>query len=497
MTTSGSAGDGWSFGSAGGSWHVWSYGAALDRAGLPPWPADMEEARVVLSTEMCRPAAAQSIPPAPFMPPRDLEHCGTHTIATARDSVPRGAPMAAARAQMRQWLSAFAGWGPVAPEPVALGPAAFVELGAASIYHFRAHSAATLGLRRGQPLDLATLAAGACRGLGALPAPAVTHHGARWLDNYRLEVRLRRTAHGRVQASVQIISLLPPAPDIVIEPLANTTSRIAWLGPTKDADAFMLTAGQARPSALRVPGELYARDPALFAGEVSARTANFASFHPELVVAASVQLPPGLERDVCRLATVAVLPRTYFFDPYQLRQLHDEDRLGAAYSHYGPTELELPAESLGNWGSALVLTRAVPEQQLTMTIPIHARYRLLPIDEPTVGYHGEPAGGTHVDQTLPPPLAAVVCAAPDASPTAPGNDSILDKLHVRLALFDELGLVPAASLMVAADTDTLLRMPVPSAQHASLIQASTVVLLFAGALITLHSVYLKARSMQI
>ncbi|KAJ2714742.1 protease B nonderepressible form [Coemansia spiralis] len=485
MARSGSASSrGWTFGSAGGSWHVWTYEAPLDRTELPPWPDAMDEARVVVSSGMCR--GAPPIPPAPFMPPDDLEHCGVHTIATARDNVRAGAPMDVARREMRRWLAAFAGWSD-------RDSAAFSDLGAASIYHFRAHTAKTLGLRNGRRLDLGPLATRACPGLGlGVPAPVVTHQGAQWPDNYRLEVQLRRAAHGQVTVRVQTVSLLPTA-EISVEPLANATSRIAWIGPNKGADAFALTAGQPRPQALAVPDEFYARSPARSAGEFSTRAEHFASFHPELALTAAVH-PGGVHPEGCQLATLLALPRTYFFDPYQLRQLHIEGRLGAgsSYSHHGPIELELPAESLANWGSVLALVSPIPAEPLALTVPIHARYRLLPVDGPTVGYHGEPTGESHVDQTLPPPLAAIVCPAPAAT----HYGGVLDTLHIRLALFDELGLAPVASLMVAVDTDTLLRLPIPSARHAALIQASTVALFFAGALSTLYSIWMKKKGHQ-
>ncbi|KAJ2767494.1 hypothetical protein IWQ57_003928, partial [Coemansia nantahalensis] len=371
MTQSGSAAGGWTLGPTGGSWHMWTYNATLDRADLPPWPATMAEARVVLSSEMCRTAGARPIPLAPFMPPDGLEHCGAHTSATARPDVLPGAPMAAARAEMRRWLAAFAGWADV-------DGAIFSDLGAASIYRFRAHTAASIGLRSGRGLDLSGLAGRDCAGLAGLPAPAVARQGAPWLDNYRLEVQLRRAAHGPVGVRMQLLSLLRPAAEIAVQPLASASSRLTWIGPDRDANAFTLVAGQPKPEALAVPAGFYARDPGRWAGEITGRTERFSSFHPELAVTASVHPRTG-HPEGCQLAALVALPRTYFFDPYQLRQLHDEGRLGAgSYSHHGPVELERPAESLGNWGSVLALTRPLRAEQLSLTLPIHARYRLLP-----------------------------------------------------------------------------------------------------------------------
>ncbi|KAJ2170131.1 hypothetical protein GGH16_003534, partial [Coemansia sp. RSA 560] len=168
---------------------------------------------------------------------------------------------------------------------------------------------------------------------------------------------------------------------------------------------------------------------------------------------------------------------------------HDDGLLGARFQHYGLTELEKPAEAVATWGSVLVLSQDIRESQFNATVPIHARYRLPPVHEQTVGYHGEPTGDTHVDLTLPPPISAVVCPAGDLP--LPENN-ILRNLHVRLALFDELGLVPVNSLQIATDTDTLLRMPVPSTSHTSLIQLSTLGLLFAGAIFVIHSARSKA-----
>ncbi|KAJ2315900.1 protease B nonderepressible form [Coemansia sp. RSA 2704] len=482
-TSSSASGNGWSFESA-GSWHIWSHQSLFDNINLPLWPEAMKEARIVLSSGMCRADTARPLPP--FMPAAGLEHCGSHILATARSDVPTGVPLAIARVQMRRWLAQFMGWGD-APDSV-LGPAAFISLGNSSIYHFHPFAAKAINRGADSRLDLAALAVGPHHYLRTI-APQVTYRGRQWLDNYRIEAQLQRTAHGFVKLSVQAISLLPAAPEVSIEPLDNATSRIAWIGPTKDSVSFMLAGSQARPEALRLPAGLFDGAHARFLGDVTARIADFASFHPSIKVSANFPEKPVTALESCRVNTLLALPRAYFFDPYQLHQHYDDRQLDAEYQHFGRVELEKPAEAVPSWGSLLVLAQEPrQQQQLNVTVPIHARYRLPPIHEPTVGYHGEPAGTSHVDLTLPPPISAVVCPA-DRSQSGAADESIVSKLRIRLAVFDELGLDPVGPLQIAPDTDMLLRMPVPDTRHATLIQASTLSLLFAGALFIVHSTY--------
>ncbi|KAJ2356764.1 hypothetical protein GGF43_001871 [Coemansia sp. RSA 2618] len=486
--TSSSAGSGWSFESAGNSWHVWTHESIFDRVDLPLWPEAMKEARIILSSAMCRTDSNRLLPP--FVPPRELEHCGSHMLATAHSDIPQGAPTAVARAQMRLWVSQFMDWSDSAhtgdTHAAALGPDAFISLGNSSIYHFIPFSARSLGLRRDSRLDLMAQAVGPHHYLRELITPKVMHQGKRWLDNYRIEVQLQRTTHGFVRARVQAISVLPAASEVSIEPLDNASSRIAWIGPTKDAASFMLATNQSMPEALHIPDEFFARSPEQYAGDVSVQTADFSSFHPSLLVSTDAHAQSLRRASACRLNTLLVLPRTYFFDPYQLRQQHDDGLLKVDYQHYGQTELERPAEAVPTWGSVLVLSQADQASQLNLTVPIHARYRLPPVHEQTVGFHGEPTGETHVDLTLPPPISAIVCPTDDL-PSAANNNAILANLHVRLALFDELGLTPVGTLQLAPDADTLLRMPVPGTDHASLVQACTLGLLFAGALFIIYS----------
>ncbi|KAJ2150705.1 hypothetical protein J3F82_003811 [Coemansia sp. RSA 637] len=484
-----SAGSGWSFESDGSSWHVWTHTSIFDRVDLPLWPEAMKEARIILSSSMCR---TDSSPMPPFVPPRELEHCGSHVLATAHNDVPHGLHMAVAQTQMREWLAQFMGWSQSTQTgdslSATLGPKAFISVGNSSIYHFTPLSARAMGLRPDSRLDLTAHVFGPQHYLHELIAPKVMCRGKQWLDNYRVEAQLQRTTHGFVSIRVQVISTLPAAPSVSIEPQDHADSRIAWIGPTKNAASFMLAANQSMPESLHLPNDFYAPTLDQHAGDVSIRTTGFSSFHPNLLVTANSHafLP---ESNTCRLSTLLVLPRTYFFDPYQLRQQHDDGLLGARFQHYGLTELEKPAEAVATWGSVLVLSQDIRESQFNATVPIHARYRLPPVHEQMVGYHGEPTGDTHVDLTLPPPISAVVCPAGDLP--LPAND-ILRNLHVRLALFDELGLVPVKSLQIAPDTDMLLRMPVPSTSHTSLIQLSTLGLLFAGAIFVIHSARSKA-----
>ncbi|KAJ2499499.1 hypothetical protein GGH96_003490 [Coemansia sp. RSA 1972] len=477
-----SAGSGWSFESDGSSWHVWTHTSIFDRVDLPLWPDATKEARIILSSAMCR--TDTSRPRPPFVPHRELEQCGSHVLATAHKDVMHGLPMAVAQAQMREWLAQFMGWSQHAQpgDSATLGPEAFISVGNSSIYHFVPLSARSMDLRPDSRLDLTAHVFGPHHYLHELIAPKVTHSGRQWLDNHRVEVQLHRTTHGFVSIRVQVISALPAAPSVSIEPQDHAESRIAWIGPTKTAASFMLAANQSMPESLHLPADFYDTSDQ-FAGSVSVRTTGFSSFHPNLLLTANSHASSLAESNTCQLSTLLVLPRSYFFDPYQLRQQHDDGLLGTRFERYGQTELEKPAEAVSTWGSVLVLSQNI-ESQLNATVPIHARYRLPPVYEQTVGYHGEPTGHTHVDLTLPPPISAVVCPASDLPKPA---NSILSNLHVRLALFDELGLVPVSSLQIAPDTDMLLRMPVPSTRHTSLIQLSTLSLLFAGAIFVIHS----------
>ncbi|KAJ2536986.1 hypothetical protein EV175_006761, partial [Coemansia sp. RSA 1933] len=182
-----------------------------------------------------------------------------------------------------------------------------------------------------------------------------------------------------------------------------------------------------------------------------------------------------------------VLPRSYFFDPYQLHDIRGG--LGMQYSHYGPVELELPAESMANWGSMLVVEQFPHLDTMDLMVPVHARYRVpgaIP-HERTVGFHGEPTGDSHIDVSLLPPLAAVICPLPEVSERNIFGNEVLDSLHVDLALFHELGLVPVSVLAVTPDSDTLLRMPVGKAEYAWVVQILTLVTLFLGTIFVVFS----------
>ncbi|PIA16380.1 hypothetical protein COEREDRAFT_87084 [Coemansia reversa NRRL 1564] len=487
--TSSLAGSGWSFGSTGGSWYTWSYETLLDCVDLPLWPNDMANVRIVLSSEMCR--NDPSIPLPPFMPPRDLEHCGTHIMATSKRGTPQGAPLAAARSQMRQWLSRFVSGGDELNQN--MPPDTFIDLGDSSIYHFRPFNPRTLGLNSDNQLNLLALLKQSTHCLRDLAEPKVTYDDKQKLDNYRLEVRLQQTAHGFIDLKVQLISLLRYAPEISIESLENANSRITWIGPNENAMSFSLATNQSRPEVLQVPAEFFARDPLQFAGDITARTVDYTSFHPSINITVDLQPAFTAAWDTCRLYTLMELPRTYFFDPYQLSQQRRDGHLNAEYEHYGTVELEKPAEAVSNWGSVIVFTQDVQQQHnshINTLVPIHMRYRLLPIREPTVGYHGEPTGSSHVDLILSPPVSAMVCL-PTKPLHVPDTGSVFDKLRVRLALFEELGIFPTHSLKIAPDTDMLLRAPVPDATYTTLIQMSTTMLMFAGALYIVYTVRRK------
>ncbi|KAJ2752136.1 protease B nonderepressible form [Coemansia sp. BCRC 34490] len=498
---------------------------------------------------MCRHRKEQQhLPRAPFVPPSGLEYCGIHVSATARTGEENGSgghagsvAGDATRGTMRRWVAAFLGWtnaqaasnDPNQAAPLetsvyggAPGPDAFIDIGTASIYYFHPFADRLIDTSSGpaaaQPslLSLAKLAIGTHHPLHDLVSPHVTHEGRRWLDNHRMQIRLRRTHQGFVEIKTQVVSLLHPADRISIMPAENaTSSSVTWIGPTGDSPAFTLSKTDPKPRVVSVPDSFYtqhgttATPPSPLpeadgdSGSVAARTRDFRSFHPwiRITAQASPQSAPRLAAEECRIETVQFLPRTYFFDPYQLDGIAQEDSVGAMNRtrHYGPTELELPAESMSNWGSVLVVSQAPHAGSLDIEIPIHARYRLpaARAHEQTVGYGGEPAGDSHVEVTLLPPLCAVVCPSAGAGAGAGvrhkplGGSSVFDELADagQPALFSELGLAPVSVLGAAPDCDLLLRMPVGNAEHAPAVQALTLATLLAGTAFIVHSLRRKAR----
>ncbi|KAJ2651647.1 hypothetical protein IWW40_001547 [Coemansia sp. RSA 1250] len=478
VTSSSSSGRGWSFESAGNSWHVWNYKTIFDRIDLPQWPVSMQQARIVLSSGMCR---DDTVLP-PFVPPREIEHCGSHILATAASDIQQGAPMAAARAQMRMWMAWLMGWDQTDSIDTGnpLGPSAFIGLGNTSIYHFSPFAAKSINQGYGgSQLDLVSLALGPSHHLRDLTMPKVTTQNAAGLDNYRVEIKLQRTDHGFVKITTQMISRLPTASQISIEPTDNADSRISWIGPTSDAPSFTLGTNQSKPEPLSLPSDFFTQPnvPSM-GGQITSKAIEFASFHPTLSISTHLPtLPLSAQSSACQHLIVVMLPRTYFVDPYQLFQLQANQ---ASFHHYGQTELEKPAEAVSSWGSLLVLSSCA---DLNFSLPIHARYRLLPVQGPLVGYNGEPSESTHVDVALPPPIAVVACPAKHSA------DRL--GLDVRPAVFDELGLDPINVLQTTPDTDLLVRMPVPDDTHATLIQISTIGLLFAGTMFIIQTTYAK------
>ncbi|KAJ2747335.1 hypothetical protein GGI20_000586 [Coemansia sp. BCRC 34301] len=481
--------DSWNVDTVGGTWHMWHHTTILDSLDLPLWPDSMLESRIVLTSEKCRDRVL--LPPAPFMPPRGLEYCGVHVSATAKPETTRDT------FYMRKWMSELMGWTSSNSgrnpqllataktlEEHALGPDSFIDLGPSSIYYFDLFDAQALDVNRpGSRLDLVRFALGSQHPVRALIAPHVAYEDKSWLDNHRIEICLRRTREGFVKMTSQMLSLMHPATGISIEPLQNATSRIAWIGPTEMTKAFVQAATDRAATELVVPSEFYAEHDTTTqaAGTIDVRTSAFSSFHPNLIVSAQADANTPLISDQCHLDTIVILPRTYFFDPYQLYELRHQ--LGD-YEYYGPIELERPAEVMPNWGSLLHLNQRPHTSVLNATIPIHARYRLPPVaHERLVGYHGEPSGSSHIDLALLPPLSAVVCPAATTKPrhsAASEKDSVLRALDMRLALFDELGLWPVAALEPSPDAETLVRMPVGYAENATLIQGLTLAVLLAG-----------------
>ncbi|KAJ1643133.1 protease B nonderepressible form [Coemansia asiatica] len=508
---------GWNLATVGGSWHIWNYESIMDRLDLPLWPTGlMNEVRIVFSTEACRQKIY--LPQAPFMPPRGVEHCGVHISASANPALSRKEEIVHARSRMRQWLSVFMGWSAVTnndqhaednksahnpnlqqqqevpadsydfevtedntpSEAGSLGPESFIDVAKHSIYYFQPFETThQLSGHQGSRLDLMHFAVGSHHILNSLASPQVLQRGRKWLDNHRIEIGLRQTPHGFVKISIQAVSLLHPSSDIDIVSLANSTSQLAWIGPTTGSNSFFMTAGQPAAVPLDIPSAFYARHDTTTqpAGSMTESTKDFYSFHPSLRIAAKADHIPRLGSGSCRIDTLVVLPSTYFFDPYQLHDL--QGQLGSKHRHYGPIELERPAEAMPNWGSVLHLSQHPHREDFDAVVPIHARYRLPPVHGRTVGPHGEPGGTTHVETALLPAISAVVCPVAQISRFMTGS-KLLNSLNVRAALFDELGLEAFAVLQPSPDTDTLLRMPVGNAGHSSLIRIATLLTFLAG-----------------
>ncbi|KAJ1877505.1 hypothetical protein LPJ57_003917 [Coemansia sp. RSA 486] len=515
---------GWNLTTVGGSWHIWNYESIMDRLDLPLWPTGiMAEARIVFSTENCRQRIY--LPQAPFMLPRGIEHCGVHISASATPAAMSGSDnVAYARSRMRQWMSVFMGWSAVTKdqhadsraahnpnsqqvsadnnnnddddvfedsydfedtdsttsEDSSLGPDSFIDLANASIYYFQPFETAhQLDGHQGSRLNLMHFAVGPHHILNDLASPQVLQRGRKWLDNHRIEIRLHQTPHGFVKVSVQTVSLLHPSSDINIVSLANSTSQLAWVGPTKDSESFAITAGLPKSDPLNIPSGFYAQHDTTTQpeGSMTERTKDFYSFHPSLLITAKADHIPRLESGSCRIDTLVYLPPTYFFDPYQLHELREQQ--GKEHRHYGPIELERPAEVMSNWGSVLHVSQYPHLQALDLVVPIHARYRLPPVHGRTVGSHGEPGGTTHVETSLLPAIAAVVCPASQFSRYTTGN-RLLDNLNVRAALLHELGLAAFTVLQPSPDTDIMLRMPIGNAEYALLVRIATLLTFFAG-----------------
>ncbi|KAJ1797824.1 hypothetical protein LPJ59_002888 [Coemansia sp. RSA 2399] len=510
-TSSHADSEGWKFETKGASWHVWTHRSLFDHVDLPLWPEAMAEARIVVSSEMCR--AKHYLPPAPFMPPRGLEYCGIHVSATAKDEDANGADYSAARAMMRSWMAAFMDWpsndaaaaeeetgdSEIRQTAVHSGgssPDAFIDIGNASIYYFHELASQLVDDRPTARLDLARLAIEPHHPLRELIAPHVTAQGKRWLDNYRIQVHLHRTHQGFVEMEIQVVSLVHPAREIAVVPAENATrASVTWIGPTKDTLAFTLVKNDPKPRSQSMPEAFYAQHEtakALAGGSVAVRTHEFCSFHPSLHISAHAFPHPHLAAGRCRIGAIQMLPRAYFFDPYQLHDI--KDALGMEYAHYGPVELERPAESVRQWGSMLVVSQFPHLDTMDLMVPVHARYRVpdaVP-RERFVGFHGEPTASSHIDVSLLPPLAAVVCPLPDVEEPRFGSP-VLDDLHIRLALFHELGMVPVSALRVTPDSDTLLRMPVGNTEHAMLVQLLTLGALFLGTLVIAYRLRSKIR----
>ncbi|KAJ1942333.1 hypothetical protein FBU59_003227 [Linderina macrospora] len=234
---------------------------------------------------------------------------------------------------------------------------------------------------------------------------------------------------------------------------------------------------QTKPKVLDMPSQLSAVSD-VSDGYVVEKIKDFRSFHPALQINSHVDaLPP-----TCNLTLIQTLPKTYFFDPYQL---YDTKLHGRTY---GPVELEKPAEVMPNWGSLLAVTHVAANTQVE--IPIHARYRLAPFTGRTVGYDGEPDGESHTDVTLLPAIPLVVCQK-DTKDEMPVKDELFRQLVFRPALLPELFIRAEGVLEIAPESDVVLRMPIAHAENVSTIQALTLAALFAGTFVIFQTIRAK------
>ncbi|KAJ1953075.1 hypothetical protein EC988_003200 [Linderina pennispora] len=461
----------WTVSAQGAAWHVWGFTTLLDSLDLPQWPSEMATARIVLSTEMCR--EKPSVPRMPFMLQRGIEHCGMHASATAVRGV-YDEQLEAAKAEMRQWMAALMEW----PEEKAeLGPDAFIDVHSSSIYYFAPFDSKALAAFAGKQkrLNLARYALDPESYLRTLVNPHVNRLGRTWLDQHRIDITLHRTSHGFVQIDVQVLSMLPPSEDpAVVSKHENSTAKIAWMqGPS----VHVLEHGQKKAKVVDMPRQLSAVDD-ISDGYVVEKIKEFRSFHPALKIESHVESMPTN----CNLTLVQTLPRTYFFDPYQIYDTRLDARM------FGPVELEKPAEAMPNWGSILTVSRVSANTQVE--VPIHARYRLAPFNGRTVGYNGEPDGESHTDVTLLPAISLVVCQR-DVEAEPPVKDELFGRLVFRPALLPELLARAGSVLEIAPESDLVLRMPIAHADKVSMIQALTLAALFAGTFVIFRTIQAK------
>lgn len=453
---------------------MWHYQTLVDQPGMPLWPNGMEQARLVISSELCR--TSPHLLPAPFMPPQGIERCGIHVSAKGQNT-----PVL-----MSRWMTDFLGW----PSTDANR---FIDLANSTIYSFRPMASAADIAQHMEKSRLKDLLISSTR---LVVAAGQNNNDASWLDQFRIEIRLHRTTEGFVRAAIQILSILHPSVGLTITPLDSNVARLAYLGPTSEHRSFQISITDKNTQSLYVPSSLFTQHdtPNEPAGTTDQTVLHFSSLHPSLHLATHIDPVTASVHENCQLHMLVSLPATYFFDPYQLSEVQHSQMAHSNFTHYGPIELERPAETMDNWGSILHLSTLAVLTNTDIAIPIHARYRLPPIDDSNkVSFNGDPRGNTHIDTVLPPTIVAVGCPPPHLSsdPTDSTNDMkmLLNALTIRPIPFDELGIWPLRALKVSADSELLLRMPVGDASWAPLIQVLTLAALLLGSAYISYTVF--------
>lgn len=146
------------------------------------------------------------------------------------------------------------------------------------------------------------------------------------------------------------------------------------------------------------------------------------------------------KQKACKLLSMYYLPKTHFFDLFELEGLLGRDNVEL----YGEQDLEAPVWAVKGWGSILVAKLDSSEGQSHLQLPFHARY-----SEPNKGGQARPTQITA-------PQVFTACYQDDAAyidnPWEPHTlKELLIGENFRLRFFDNEG--PSSYLVTTAVAD--------------------------------------------